>query len=162
MSRGIDVALARADTPGCAEVVHLNHAGCSLPPRVVLDAQIEWLRAEAVTGGYELAAARAAEQARTYDEVAALVGAAPDEIALVENATIGWHQAFWSLPLRPGDRVLTAGAEYATGFISMLQAERRLGVTGVGDLRRDHRLVCAELRRKRSQRGLGGAHRRAS
>ena len=129
MSRGIDVALARADTPGCAEVVHLNHAGCSLPPRVVLDAQIEWLRAEAVTGGYELAAARAAEQARTYDEVAALVGAAPDEIALVENATIGWHQAFWSLPLRPGDRVLTAGAEYATGFISMLQAERRLGVT---------------------------------
>jgi cysteine desulfurase/selenocysteine lyase len=129
MSRGIDVALARADTPGCAEVVHLNHAGCSLPPRVVLDAQIEWLRAEAVTGGYELAAARAAEQARTYEEVAALVGAAPDEIALVENATIGWHQAFWSLPLRPGDRVLTAGAEYATGFISMLQAERRLGVT---------------------------------
>jgi cysteine desulfurase / selenocysteine lyase len=129
MSEEIDVARARADTPGCDEVVHLNHAGCSLPPRVVLDAQVEWLRAEAVTGGYELAAARAAEQARTYDEVAALVGAAPDEIALVENATVGWHQAFWSLPLRPGDRVLTAGAEYATGFISLLQAERRLGVT---------------------------------
>ena len=40
----IDVARARADTPGCADVAHLNHAGCSLAPRPVLDAQIEWLR----------------------------------------------------------------------------------------------------------------------
>ncbi|HET6950690.1 MAG TPA: aminotransferase class V-fold PLP-dependent enzyme [Acidimicrobiales bacterium] len=124
----IDVGRARAETPGCDGVVHLNHAGCSLPPRVVLDAQVEWLRSEAVTGGYELAAAREDDLARACDEVAALVGAAPEEIALVENATFGWHQAFWSLPLRPGDRILTAGAEYATGFISFLQAERRRGV----------------------------------
>lgn len=47
----IDVERARADTPGCERVVHLNHAGASLPPQLVLDAQIEWLRTEAVTGG---------------------------------------------------------------------------------------------------------------
>jgi cysteine desulfurase / selenocysteine lyase len=123
-----DVARARADTPGCEEVVHLNHAGCSLAPRTVVDAQVAWLRAEARVGGYELAEQRAADQAATYDEVAALVGASVDEIALVENATFGWHQAFWSLGLRPGDRILTCDVEYATGYISFLQAVRRLGV----------------------------------
>jgi selenocysteine lyase/cysteine desulfurase len=124
-----DVTRARADTPGCEEVAHLNHAGCSLAPQPVLDAQVEWLRSEARVGGYELAAARAGDTEATYAEVAGLVGAAPDEIALVENATFAWHQAFWSLGLRPGDRVLTGNAEYASGFISMLQAERRWGVT---------------------------------
>ena len=124
-----EVARARADTPGCATVAHFNHAGCSLPPRVVTDAQVAWLRAEALTGGYELAEQRAGEVAATYDEVAALIGAAPGEVALVENATFAWHQAFWSLGLRPGDRILTADAEYASGFISFLQARRRLGVT---------------------------------
>jgi cysteine desulfurase/selenocysteine lyase len=124
----IDVARTRADTPGCAVVAHLNHAGCSLAPRPVLDAQTEWLHAEALTGGYELAADRADDLDAAYAEVAALVGAAPDEIALVENATFAWHQAFWSLGLRPGDRVLTANAEYASGFVSMLQARARLGV----------------------------------
>ncbi len=124
----VDVARARADTPGCAHVAHFNHAGSSLPPQVVVDAQTEWLTAEAVTGGYELAEQRAGDQAAVYAEVAALVGAATDEIALTENATFAWHQAFWSLGLQPGDRILTADVEYASGYISFLQAVMRLGV----------------------------------
>ena len=125
----IDVDRARADTPGCELVVHLNHAGTSLAPRPVLDAQVEWLQAEALTGGYELAADRQADRQATYDEVAALVGAHRDEIALVENATFAWHQAFWSLPLRRGDRILTCTVEYASSYLSYLQAERRRGVS---------------------------------
>ena len=126
---GIDVERARTDTPGCEVVAHLNHAGCSLAPRPVLDAQVEWLRAEALAGGYELADERADDRTGTYAEVAALVGASPGEIALVENATFAWHQAFWSLGLQPGDRVLTCNAEYASGFVSMLQAQHRSGIT---------------------------------
>ena len=125
----IDVDRARADTPGCELVVHLNHAGTSLVPRPVLDAQVEWLQAEALTGGYELAADRDAELQASYDEVAALIGAQGDEIALVENATFAWHQAFWSLPLRAGDRILTCTVEYASSYLSYLQAERRRGVS---------------------------------
>jgi cysteine desulfurase/selenocysteine lyase len=125
----IDVERARAETPGCERVAHFNHAGTSLAPRPVLDAQIEWLQTEAVTGGYELAADRQADHLRTYDEVAALIGAQPDEIALVENATFAWHQAFWSLPLRPGDRILTCTVEYASSYLSFLQAQRRRGAT---------------------------------
>jgi cysteine desulfurase/selenocysteine lyase len=60
--------------------------------------------------------------------VAQFIGAHRDEIALVENATAGWHQAFWSLPLEPGDRILTCEAEYASSYISYLQAVRRKGV----------------------------------
>jgi cysteine desulfurase/selenocysteine lyase len=125
----IDVDRARADTPGCELVIHLNHAGTSLAPRPVLDAQVEWLQAEALTGGYELAADRDAELQASYDDVAALVGAQRDEIALVENATFAWHQAFWSLPLRAGDRILTCTVEYASSYLSYLQAERRRAVT---------------------------------
>jgi cysteine desulfurase / selenocysteine lyase len=125
----IDVDRARADTPGCELVVHLNHAGTSLAPRPVLNAQFEWLQAEALTGGYELAADRDAELRAAYDEVAALIGAHRDEIALVENATFAWHQAFWSLPLRAGDRILTCTVEYASSYVSYLQAERRRGVS---------------------------------
>jgi cysteine desulfurase / selenocysteine lyase len=124
----IDVARARAETPGCALVAHLNNAGASLPPRPVLDAQLEWLRTEAEVGGYELAERRRDDRLRTYDEVAGLVGAAVGEIALVENATFAWHQAFWSLPLRPGDRVLTCTVEYASSYLTYLQAARRRGV----------------------------------
>jgi selenocysteine lyase/cysteine desulfurase len=124
----IDVDRARAETPGCELVVHLNHAGTSLAPRPVLDAQVEWLQAEALTGGYELAADRDAELQASYDEAAALIGAHADEIALVENATFAWHQAFWSLPLRAGDRILTCTVEYASSYLSYLQAERRRGM----------------------------------
>jgi selenocysteine lyase/cysteine desulfurase len=123
-----DVERARADTPGCHEVVHLNNAGSSLPPRPVLDAQIEWLQQEAVTGGYELATRRVSDRHRVYRRVAALVGARPEEIALVENATFAWHQAFWSLPLQPGDRVLTCEVEYASNYLSYLQAVGRRGI----------------------------------
>jgi cysteine desulfurase/selenocysteine lyase len=109
--------------------VHLNNAGAALPPTRVLDAQIGWLRDEAVTGGYELLEQHAAARHRTYQVVADLIGAGPDEVALVENATFAWHQAFWSLPLRPGDRILTCSVEYASSYISFLQAQQRRGVT---------------------------------
>jgi hypothetical protein len=48
-----EVAAARSVTPGCASagMIHLNHAGSSLPPQVALDAQIGHLQAEAARGG---------------------------------------------------------------------------------------------------------------
>ena len=43
---GLDVARLRADTRGCAEVVHLNNAGSALPPSIVVDTMVEHLRRE--------------------------------------------------------------------------------------------------------------------
>lgn len=124
----IDLAALRADTPGCAEVLHLNNAGASLPTRQVVEAVTGHLTREMLTGGYE--AAREAEPAvrDTYAALAALIGAAPDEIAVVENATRAWDLAFYGIPLRAGDRVLTSRAEYGANFVAYLQRQRRDGI----------------------------------
>lgn len=124
----LDVDLARAETPGCRNVTHLNNAGASLPPQPVLEAVVDHLRLEASTGGYEAAAARGAEIEHTYDAVAALLGARRQEIALVDNATRAWDMAFYSLPLERGDRILTATAEYASNVIAFMHLARRRGV----------------------------------
>jgi selenocysteine lyase/cysteine desulfurase len=125
----IDVRRARAETPGCAHVAHLNNAGASLPPLPVLDAVIGHLRREAEIGGYEAAAEQGARVERTYDAVAHLLGCARDEIAIVENATRGWDMAFYSFRFTDGDRILTTRAEYASNYIALHQVASRTGAS---------------------------------
>jgi selenocysteine lyase/cysteine desulfurase len=125
----IDVERARADTPGCAHVVHLNNAGASLPPTPVLDAVVAHLDLESRIGGYAAADATADRMEEVYRSVAQLIGARPDEIALVENATRAWDLAFYSMHLGPGDRVLTSRSEYASNVIAMLQVAQRSGAS---------------------------------
>ncbi|MGH3326809.1 MAG: aminotransferase class V-fold PLP-dependent enzyme, partial [Streptomycetales bacterium] len=124
----INVEAARADTPGCRRVAHLNNAGAALPPQPVLDAVIDHLRLEAEIGGYEAAARQDDVVEHTYDALAALIGAQRDEIAVVENATRAWDMAFYAIPFRPGERILTTTAEYASNALAFLQAARRHGV----------------------------------
>jgi selenocysteine lyase/cysteine desulfurase len=123
----LDVERARADTPGCEHVAHLNNAGASLPPRPVLDAVIGHLELEAQIGGYEAAAEAADRSEHTYDALARLLGCGRDEVAVVENATRGWDMAFYSFRFGPGDRILTSAAEYASNYIALKQVAQRTG-----------------------------------
>ncbi|MGA5818060.1 aminotransferase class V-fold PLP-dependent enzyme [Kitasatospora sp. NPDC094028] len=124
----IDVERARQDTAGCANVTHLNNAGAALPLRPVVDAVVAHLRLEEEIGGYEAALRQAEPIEHAYDALARLVGAAREDIAVVENATRAWDMAFYSLPWSPGDRILTARSEYASNAIAYLQTARRHGV----------------------------------
>ena len=56
----IDVARVRADTTGCAELLHFNNAGAALPPDCVHRTVIDHLDRERATGGYEAQAAAGA------------------------------------------------------------------------------------------------------
>jgi selenocysteine lyase/cysteine desulfurase len=122
-----DITRARAETPGTAHVLHFNNAGAALMPAPVIAAQRDHLDLEARIGGYE-AAARAADRVEAvYGSIARLLNADPEEIAVVENATIGWDLVFYAFPFQAGDRILTGEAEYAANFVAYLQVARRTG-----------------------------------
>lgn len=123
----IDLARVRADTPGVANVLHLNNAGAALPPRPVTEALIAHLRREAEIGGYEAADEAEEQLEHCYDAIAQLLNCRREEIAFVENATRAWDMAFYGMRFREGDRILTGKAEYASNYIAYLQVARRTG-----------------------------------
>lgn len=115
----------RAETAACRHVFHFNHAGDSPTPDPVLKVMIDHLHLESEIGAYEAAALREDQLAAVYDSVASMINARRDEIAIVENATRAWDMLFYSLPLEPGDRILTAANEYGSNAIALLQVAQR-------------------------------------
>ncbi|WP_030169281.1 aminotransferase class V-fold PLP-dependent enzyme [Spirillospora albida] len=124
---GIDIERARRDTPGCREVAHLNNAGAALLPEPVIEAVAGHFRLESTIGGYEAAERGAAAIERFYTAIAGLIGAAPDEIGYVENATRAWDMAFYAIPFAEGDRILTTSSEYASNAIAYRQVASARG-----------------------------------
>jgi cysteine desulfurase/selenocysteine lyase len=125
MMSPIDIKQIRAETPACAEVLHFNNAGASLQPQAVYQAVTGHLKLENKIGGYEAEAHAQEKLNRFYQAFATLLNCHPGEIAFVENATRAWDMVFYAIPFKPGDRILTAQAEYASNYLAFLQVARQ-------------------------------------
>ena len=124
----MNIEMLRADTPSCRSYVHANNAGVSLAPERMHQAVLRHLDLERGIGTYAAQEAAAQDLAAFYVEAAALIGAAPDEIAFTENATRAWDMAFYGMPLASGNRILTHASEYVSNVLAMLQRAKALDV----------------------------------
>jgi selenocysteine lyase/cysteine desulfurase len=121
----IDLKRIRAETPGCEAVLHFNNAGASLPPQPVYQAVTDHLKLESRIGGYEAEAHAQEKLQRFYQAFARLLNCDPVEIAFIENATRAWDMVFYAIPFKPGDRILTARAEYASNYLAFLHVAKQ-------------------------------------
>ncbi|HEU4880743.1 MAG TPA: aminotransferase class V-fold PLP-dependent enzyme [Longimicrobium sp.] len=118
----------RAGTPGCAHRNHLNNAGSALPHRAVVQATVNYLELESEIGGYEAADRSAGTIQAAYRSIARLLGARPENVAIVGNGTAGFIQALTSVDLERGDAIVTSRSDYTSNQIQYLALAERLGV----------------------------------
>jgi selenocysteine lyase/cysteine desulfurase len=123
----LDIEALRAMTPGCAQRTHLNNAGAALLSTLTITTMTDHLRREAQIGGYEAADEAADQIGAVYESLAELLGTSPSQIALFDNSTHAWNAAFYSVPLRAGDRILTGRDEYGSNVLAYLQVAQRTG-----------------------------------
>jgi selenocysteine lyase/cysteine desulfurase len=126
----IDVAKVRAQLPATATVAYLNTATCAPLPTVVAHAIAHDAGIELHTGRVDVAGyARAAHSlARLRDQLAALVGAAPADIAVTSGTTSGLNAVVSGHDWRPGDRAVVTTLEHTGALAPLYQARRRYGV----------------------------------
>ena len=151
----MDIEKIRKETPGLAHGIHLMACGSALAPQPVVDAVMAYLDLEAKIGGYEAHAQESAMLDGAYQSVARLIGAKPREIAIMENATAAWCQAFYALPLKAGDRIITCQAEYAANCVAYLHRQKKDGIeidivpndeTGALDLVALEKMICEKTK----------------
>ncbi len=124
----INIDSVRADIPAVEKLVHFNNAGTSLMPLPAYEAMINYQQSEQDIGGYETAEKFGELISKFYTQAARLIGARPEEIAYFDGATRAWQTFFYSLALKPGDRILTSYFDYGSNYVGFIDRVRREGV----------------------------------
>jgi len=108
-------------------IAYLNHASTGPLPARTLRALQEWdrLRSEPwrIAPGDQFAVLR-----RSRELCAAMIGAGPDEIALMVNTTYGLNVAASSVSLQPGDVIITPDREFPANVYPWMALERTAGI----------------------------------
>ncbi|XXY54657.1 aminotransferase class V-fold PLP-dependent enzyme [Sorangium sp. So ce269] len=97
--------------PHLAPLVYVNHAGISPPSRPVRLAMIALLDAYAAQGAAAFPV-WFAQRVRLREKLGRLIGAAADDIALVQSTTRGLSDIALCYPWRPRDRVVLFEGEF--------------------------------------------------
>lgn len=124
-------SMVSKSTNGNATRVCFNHAGASPSPQSVIDCVFEHMELEHSIGGYAAAEIAGKELSMVYQSVAELINSpSPDEIALVESATVAWTRVFYSMVELQSKRIddcpviLISEAEYAANVVAASQWAR--------------------------------------
>jgi selenocysteine lyase/cysteine desulfurase len=123
----MDISAIRAQFPLLSEVTYLEHSAVgplSLPVRQAA-AEALTMQAQGSRGTPRLQA----EVAVLKEKAARLIGASPQEIALVRNTAEGLSLVAAGVSWRPGDRVVTDNIEFPANVYPWLNLEARFGVT---------------------------------
>lgn len=118
----------RQDTPGTEHVIHFNNAGCALPTRQTLEAIRNYQDREALYGGYEVMAEYADQIKQTHREIATLIQAREEDIALTENASSSFNRALYAFDWKPGEVLLTSDIEYGNNYLNYLWLKEKWGI----------------------------------
>jgi selenocysteine lyase/cysteine desulfurase len=125
----LNVEAIRADFPGSTQQVYLNAAGVGLPPRSAVEAV---QRAATLLGhgpgemGYKAYyQAIGAPTGRAKEEAARLLHATPQEIAFIDDTTMGLNIALAAIPFSRGDNLVLCDLEYPQVAISAAYPQQR-------------------------------------
>jgi selenocysteine lyase/cysteine desulfurase len=123
-----DIRRWRRDTPGCEGLIHLNNAGAALMPAPVLKAIRDHFDLESEIGGYEAEDAVADRVREVHGLLGRVIGAGPENMAIVENATVAVSQALSAFDFHPGDVLVTTRHDYTSNQLMYLSLARRFGI----------------------------------
>ena len=126
-----DISQVREDFPGTKNQVYLNAAGVSLPPRSAVEATQKTIallgQGPGEMGGAEYYAQLWGPMVSAREEGARLLHVTPEEIALVDDTTMGLNVALASILFRPGDNIVLCDLEYPQVAITAEHARSHFG-----------------------------------
>jgi cysteine desulfurase / selenocysteine lyase len=118
----------RENTAGIGNGIYLDNAGASLVPLQVMDAIKGHLDLESTVGGYVAQAQQSDRLENVYASLAKLFGGHASEYAMTSSAADAWGRAFYSVPMKSGDNVITAYNEYCSNYVALLHRAKRDGI----------------------------------
>jgi len=131
---GLDARDARGLFPGLSGRTFLDAACVSLAPRTAIDAVEDFLVMAATCEERDASLHHVAMdrlRGRAVQEGAALLGAAVDEIALIESTTHGLNIAAQAIPFEPGDNVVIADLEFLQVAIPWVKLQEKGAIAEV-------------------------------
>src|SRR5262249_57828085 len=114
----------RAQMPVVKKWAYFDHAAMAPLPAPVADTLRKWID-EAVADGTPIWPEWVARIERMRADAATMIGATPEEIALVRNTTSGISLIAEGLTWKPGDNVVTLADEFPSNMFPWLQLADR-------------------------------------
>lgn len=120
-----EIAQLRAETPGLSNRIHLDNCGSALMSRFPVEAMKQYQQLEIELGGYVAQEQQSDKIAGIYHSFANLFGGSRSDYAFAGSAVDAWTKAFYSVPMKEGDNIVTAYNEYCSNYVAYLQRKKR-------------------------------------